>query len=145
MFTLTLKTRYAESDQGGIIHNSAYIVYLENARVDFLQKIGLDINELEKKGMRCAVVSQSVKYLRPLFSLQEIQVHVCLSSFSKARFFLSYEITCGEEKILRGQSEHCFLNSLLKPIPLPKEALRGFSKSTNSPTPSKNFPEEAWD
>jgi len=130
MFTLRLKTRYVETDQGGIVHNSAYIIYLENARIDFLQSIGLDINELERKGVQCPVVSQSVKYLKPLYSLQEIAVQVQVASFSKVRFFLSYEITRGKDKILTGQTEHCFLDRYFKPQALSSEAIQAFGSAT---------------
>ena len=92
MFRLQLKTRYVETDQGGIVHNSAYIIYLENARIDFLQSMGLDMNEIEKQGMQCPVVSQSVKYLKPLNSLQEVTIHVWIESFGKVRFDLGYQI-----------------------------------------------------
>jgi acyl-CoA thioester hydrolase len=126
MFKLHLKTRYVETDQGGIVHNSAYIVYLENARIDFLQSIGLDINELEKGGVQCPVVSQSVKYLKPLFSLQEIEVHVWIESYSKVRFVLGYEILRGKDKILIGQSEHCFLDQNFKPRSLSEEMAKIF-------------------
>lgn len=126
MFRLHLKTRYVETDQGGIVHNSAYIVYLENARIDFLQSIGLDINALEKQGIQCPVVSQSVKYLKPLFSLQEIVIQVWIESFAKVRFILGYEITRDQDTVLTGQSEHCFLNSEFKPLALSKTTLEKF-------------------
>ena len=126
MFKLHLKTRYVETDQGGIIHNSSYIVYLENARVDFLQSMGVNMNEIEKQGMQCPVVSQSVNYLKPLRSLQEIIVHVWIESASKVRFILGYKITCDEDIILTGQTEHCFLNSEFKPMPIPKNILEKF-------------------
>ncbi|WP_148258919.1 acyl-CoA thioesterase [Simkania negevensis] len=66
--------------------------------------------------MQCPVVSQSVKYLKPLFSLQEIEVHVWIESYSKVRFVLGYEILRGKDKILIGQSEHCFLDQNFKPL-----------------------------
>jgi len=42
--------RYAETDQMGLIHHSAYVVYLEQARIEYLESIGLAYHELEQYG-----------------------------------------------------------------------------------------------
>lgn len=129
MYTLKLKTRYSETDQGGIVHNSAYILYLENARIEFMQQMGVDINALENKGFLVPVVSQSVKYLRPLKSLEEISVTVKIEHLTNVRFVFSYEITHKNEKVLEGQSEHCVLNKHFKPVRLPKNIKEVFLKN----------------
>ena len=36
-----IKARYYETDQMGIIHHSNYIRWFEEARVDFLEQIGM--------------------------------------------------------------------------------------------------------
>ena len=36
-----IKVRYAETDQMGVVHHSVYAVYLEAARVDFLERARL--------------------------------------------------------------------------------------------------------
>lgn len=129
MYTLKLKTRYSETDQGGIVHNSAYILYLENARIEFMQQMGVDINALEKEGFLVPVVSQSVNYLRPLNSLEEISVTVKIARLTHVRFVFSYEITHENEKVLEGQSEHCLLNKHFKPVRLPNNIKEVFLKN----------------
>ena len=43
------KVHYYETDKMGIVHHSNYIRWMEEARVDFLDKIGWKSEEKEKK------------------------------------------------------------------------------------------------
>ncbi|MBY0528631.1 MAG: acyl-CoA thioesterase [Rhabdochlamydiaceae bacterium] len=119
MFNVKLRTRYSETGQDGIIHHSAYVIYLEEARVEFFKSIGCDINVLEKEEIFCPVVDLSMKYLKPLYSLQEIVVQVSVLSSSKVRFVLEYQIFREGSCVATGTTSHCFTNGAFKPIPIP--------------------------
>ena len=41
------KTQYYETDQMGIIHHSNYIRWMEEARMDLMDQIGLSYKEME--------------------------------------------------------------------------------------------------
>jgi acyl-CoA thioester hydrolase len=125
MFKLGMRTRYSETGQDGIIHHSSYVIYLEEARVEFFKSIGCNINELEKQKIFCPVVDLAVKYLKPLYSLEEIEVQVSLQSFSKVRFILEYQILREGSCVATGTTSHCFTNGAFKPIPIPPELLKG--------------------
>ncbi len=116
-----IKTRYAETGQDGIIHHSAYVVYLEVARLDLLKKMGWDINELEKNKILCPVVDLSIRYIKPLRSLEDIEINIEIFCDSKVRMRFEYEILRKGELISKAKSTHCFINDNFKPIPLPKD------------------------
>lgn len=125
-FKHSIRTRYAETGQDGIIHHSAYVIYLEVARMEFLKTIGCDITALEKQAIFCPVIDLSLRYMKPLYSLEDIDVLVAMESFSKVRFRLNYQIVRHESQIAEGSVAHCFTNSVLKPIPIPDEFLTQF-------------------
>jgi acyl-CoA thioester hydrolase len=125
-FEHTIQTRYSETAQDGIIHHPSYLVYLEVARIEFFKSMGLVINEMEKKGIFCPVVDLSLKYLKPLYSLEGISVEVSVASFSKVRFVLNYRILRKGVCVTTGTTSHCFANASLKPIRIPKEILEHF-------------------
>ena len=50
-FVLKLKTRYAETDQMGVIHHGSYATYFELARIEWLRSLGLSYAKLEKQGI----------------------------------------------------------------------------------------------
>lgn len=123
-FKHPIRTRYSETGQDGIIHHSAYVVYFEVARVEFFKEIGCDINEIEKKNMFCPVVDLSIKYMKPLRSLEDIVVHISVESVSKVRFALGYQILRRETCIATSSVSHCFLNAAFKPTAIPEATLK---------------------
>jgi acyl-CoA thioester hydrolase len=129
-FQHAIRTRYSETGQDGIIHHSSFVVYLEVARLEFFKKLGCDINELEKKKMFCPVIDLSLKYLKPLHSLEDIIVEVAVDTFSQVRFSLKYRILREETCVAMGTVSHCFLNESFKPIPIPLGVLDQFNMHT---------------
>ena len=53
----THKVQYYETDKMGITHHSNYIRWMEEARIDFLEKSGFSYDKLEKDGIISPVIS----------------------------------------------------------------------------------------
>jgi len=118
MFRYQLRTRYSETGQDGIIHHSCFVIYLEEARIEFLKSIGCHIGELEKKHVFCPVVDLQVKYRKPLYVLDEVTIEVVVESFSKVKFAFGYTLFRDKEKVATAIGSHCFVNASFKPIPI---------------------------
>ncbi len=127
-FEYKIRTRYAETAQDGIIHHSSFVSYLEEARIAYLQKLGFDINELEKKNLISPITDLSIKYIRPLYSLEDIVLQIWIESFSKVRFTFHYKILKKEVLCATASTSGCLINELFKPIPLPTDLLETFNK-----------------
>lgn len=56
------QTYYYETDKMGIIHHSNYIRWFEEARIDFMTKMGYPYKRLEDEGIIIPVVSVSSEY-----------------------------------------------------------------------------------
>jgi len=132
MYKHTIRTRYSETGQDGIIHHSSFVIYLEVARLEFFKQLGCDINELEKKKIFCPVVDLSLNYLKPLRSLEDIIIQISVETFSKVRFSLSYQVLKEELCVATGSVSHCFLNESFKPIPIPQEVLNHLLKKSRA-------------
>lgn len=122
-FQHRIQTRYAETGQDGIIHHSSYVVYLEEARIEFFKSLRCHINLLEQEKIFCPVVDLSVQYLKPLHSLEEIFVEVTVEKFSRVRLCLNYRILRNKVCIAQASTSHCFVNALFKPIAIPQDFL----------------------
>lgn len=127
-FEYPIRTRYVETAQDAIIHHSSYIVYYETARIEYLKSKGFDINEMEKRSILCPVVTIDAHYLKPLRSLENINVRVRVHSASRVRFTILHEIYKDGEKMAYAISSHCFINAAFKPIPIPEALLQEFKK-----------------
>ncbi|NPA43041.1 MAG: acyl-CoA thioesterase [Chlorobi bacterium] len=92
IFDYFLKTRYAETDQMGYIHHSVYPVYLEAARIEWLNKLGISYKELERKGILLPVYDLYIRYIIPLTFDELIRVRVRIKEFRGPRLIFAYEI-----------------------------------------------------
>ena len=56
------KVQYYETDKMGITHHSNYIRWMEEARVDFFDKVGYNYKKLEDEGIISPVIGVECNY-----------------------------------------------------------------------------------
>ena len=83
--------KYYETDQMGIIHHSNYIRWFEEARIDFMNQIGLTYKTMEKEGIISPVLEVSCKYLQMMYFDDIATIKVKIDEYSSVRFACSYE------------------------------------------------------
>ncbi len=64
-FKCELRVRYADTDQGGVVYNSNYLVYFEVGRTEMMRELGVTYARLESEGTIMPVVESHVNYLSP--------------------------------------------------------------------------------
>lgn len=104
------KAQYYETDQMGIIHHSNYIRWMEEARMDYLSKIGFPMERIEAEGIVSPVVSVDCRYRKPCRLNELIGIHVRVNKYNGVKLALSYrmyEVPSGELRT-EGNSVHCF-------------------------------------
>ena len=79
-----IKVRYAETDQMGVVHHSVYAVYLEAARVDFLERAGLPYHRVEARGVFFPVVELGLTFRAPARFGEEVEVRTRLAELSSS-------------------------------------------------------------
>lgn len=84
--------RYAETDQMGVVHHSVYAIWYEQARTEFLNKIGIRYEEMEKQGIMTPLIELNCKYKRPAYYNQEVEIRTKMTELTPVRFTIQYEI-----------------------------------------------------
>ncbi len=104
------KVRYYETDRMGVVHHANYLRILENARLDWLDAMGMCYSQMEKAGVIIPCVSATGRFLEFLRYDDHYQVAICLKSYSGVRLSFSYEIFNERTGRLsyQGESEHYF-------------------------------------
>lgn len=116
------KVQYYETDKMGITHHSNYIRWMEEARVDFLEQIGMGFDELEKMGIASPVITVEGKYKKITTFPEIISIQVQVDEFNGVKLRLKYTMTNEKEiKVFEGISEHCFQNAEGRILNLKKE------------------------
>ena len=91
-FDYTLRTRYAETDQMGVVYYGNYPQYLELGRVEWLRAIGLTYKEMEAEGIMMPVVSLQIQYKKPALYDELITIRTKLKDLLSTKIEFDYEI-----------------------------------------------------
>lgn len=121
--TYERKANYYETDQMGIIHHSNYIRWFEEARVDFMEKIGFGYQQAVAHGIDFALTGLSCEYKSPTRFADTVLIRVWISQYSASRLAMSYEIIDPKSGEIRctGETRHCYFdNAKQRPVSLPK-------------------------
>ena len=75
----------------GYVHHANYALYLEQARMELLKAMGLDIVALEEQGIILPVASMTIKYIRPIHFGDSITIETKLNIENKYKMELKYQ------------------------------------------------------
>ena len=120
--TNEIKVRYYETDQMGIVHHSNYLKFFEFARIEWLEKLNIPYQEIEKNKIILPVVNCELRFLKPLVFGDSFKVKVHCTKKPTSSIEFSYEIfNDSGEKTTEGKTLLAFLNSdSMKPIRCPE-------------------------
>ena len=89
----TLRVRYSEVDNQGIVFNTRYLEYLDVGLTEFLRARGIALREMAERGhFDTALVKSTVEYLGSAQVDQQIDVYAWLARLGTKSFTLGYEI-----------------------------------------------------
>lgn len=102
---------YYETDKMGITHHSNYIRWMEEARVDYLSKIGWPFDRMESMGIVSPVTNVSCSYKMPSTFADEITIYTSISEFKGVKLKIRYKMVNKDGlTVCEASSEHCFMN-----------------------------------
>lgn len=112
--------KYYETDQMGIIHHSNYIRWMEEARMDLMEQIGLSYKGMEEMEIISPVLSVSCQYKSMARFDDTVVIDIKIAEYNGIKMKVEYTMTDKKTGELRAvaASEHCFLNRSGKPISL---------------------------
>jgi acyl-CoA thioester hydrolase len=110
--SIKLKARYAETDQGGVVHHSVCPVWFEMGRTELLRANGLAYKDLEEAGVFFVVAELNVKYRQAAKYDEELELETRCSGVSPGRIEHVYKLLrCSDGVVLaEGSSVLACLN-----------------------------------
>ena len=85
-FKIDLQVRDYECDMQGYVNNAIYQNYLEHARHEYLQRLGINFAILAKQKVNLVVIRAELDYKFPLRSGDHFWIGLNLERVSKIRF-----------------------------------------------------------
>ncbi len=100
--------RYAETDQMGVVHHAAYVPWLEQGRVDWLARLGVNYAELESAGVFFPVTDLRLVYRRALRFGDAVLVETRLVQLASRKLSFAYRVyVVGDDRpAAMGRSVH---------------------------------------
>jgi acyl-CoA thioester hydrolase len=119
-FSVPIRVRFADTDAQGIAHNSAYNVWFEVARVEYLRTFAGGYQALREKGIEAIVLESLCRYRIPVRFDDELVVNTRCVGLRGARFRYEYAIARGEELVADGYTEHACVDGVtMRPTRVP--------------------------
>jgi YbgC/YbaW family acyl-CoA thioester hydrolase len=96
-----VRVMFFDTDAGMVVHNIAYLRFIETNRSLLAEKLGWDLNANLAEGECPVVVRTEIDYRRPAKLWDRLIVKGWLESFERSRFWCAFEVyRAGEEQIL---------------------------------------------
>lgn len=114
------QTKYYETDQMGIIHHSNYVKWMEEARMNLMEQMGLGNKQMESLEIICPVLSINVDYISMARFDDTVVIEIQIVKYDGFKMELEYKMYNEEnrELLANAASKHCFLTRSGKPISL---------------------------
>src|SRR5215813_7081029 len=87
-----LKVRHYEVDEYGHVNHAAYVHYLETARIEALEAVGLPLKAMRRDGYIIVAVELTVKYHSPARSSETLDITTYVREIRGARSIWIQEI-----------------------------------------------------
>lgn len=110
--TTRLRTRYAETDQMGVVYYGNYPQYFEVGRVETLRQLGVTYRNMEEDGIMLPVLKLEIKYLKSAVYDDELIIKTFLRELPSTRITFHHEIYNSSEELLTiGLVQLVFVNA----------------------------------
>ncbi len=119
----TFHVRYAETDQMGIVHHSAYPIWFEEGRSSFARQVGWPYSRFERDGLALAVSQLNVRYLASTQYDRKVTIRTRITQVRSRLMRFDYEAldTDSGQVLALGYTIHICVNRQGRPQRIPDE------------------------
>jgi acyl-CoA thioester hydrolase len=119
----TVRVRYAETDQMGVVYHSNFFVWFEIGRVELFRELGVVYKEMEEKDDCFIVVGEcQCRFKRPARYDDVLRIRTRIAEASKRKIIFAYEVVnnASGELLATGETTHVICDKLGRSKSLPE-------------------------
>lgn len=123
MLVGTIRPLYADTDQMGVVNHATALRWFEQARAEWLRRLGHTYRQMEVDGMMLPVYELAVKYHKPALYDQLLRLDAELELPGQVRVVFHYRVIRAEdhELLLTGTTRHAVVSKEGRPRRLSDE------------------------
>lgn len=96
----------------GVVHHGNYPQYLEIARIEWLNALGISYADMEKNGIMLPVFELNLKYHKPVYFDENLKIETRLRELPNVKIIFDYFIYNEKgEKVTTGSTILVFMDS----------------------------------
>ena len=119
-FIHKVKVYYEDTDAGGIVYYANYLNFLERARTEAINNIGLSNKKIKENfGALIIVKSCNIDYKKSAHLEDELNIRSFVKSITKTSFSMMQTISREQDIIAEAKVHLVFVNNLGKPVKIP--------------------------
>ena len=129
----TVRVRYAETDQMGVVYHSNYFIWFEVGRVELFRQLGFTYRDMEQQdGCFIAVVEARCRFKAPARYDDEIRVRTSLKNIRNSFIHFTYEAVRVSDGTLlaEGDTMHIVTDAQMNKRALPEKYAEAFRRAT---------------
>ncbi|MGB3244796.1 MAG: YbgC/FadM family acyl-CoA thioesterase [Sulfitobacter sp.] len=117
--TFPVRIFYEDTDMAGIVYYANYLRYIERARSDIVEQLGLDQREMREQDIVFVVTRVEADYLGAARFGDRLEVRTTHAAKGAVRWIFTQEVMRGEELIFRAIVTAVCMTTAGKPRRLP--------------------------
>ena len=119
-FAHKVKVYYEDTDAGGVVYYANYLNFLERARTEAINNIGLSNKKIKENfGALIIVKSCNIDYKKSAHLEDELNIRSFVKSITKTSFSMMQIISREQAIIAEAKVHLVFVNNLGKPVKIP--------------------------
>jgi acyl-CoA thioester hydrolase len=126
----TVRVRYVETDQMGVVYHGNYFVWFEVGRVEWCRRQGFEYKRMETEDDSFIVVAEAqCRYKRPARFDDLLVVRTRVTESKRRMVTFGYEIVdhASGETVATGETVHVICDRLGRPKSLPEKYRKYFA------------------
>ena len=105
-FSTDVRIRFAETDAQGIAHHASFLVWLEVARVAYLERHAGGYRSIRERGLEALTTEAHLRYHRAAYFDETLTVWTRCTGLRGARFTYEYRVEREGELVAEGFTQH---------------------------------------
>jgi acyl-CoA thioester hydrolase len=110
-FSTEIKVRFAETDAQGIAHHASFLVWLEVARVEYLERYAGGYQAIRERGYEALTTEVHVCYHRAAAFDDRLTIEARCVDLRGARFRYEYRVTRAGELVAEASTRHALVDA----------------------------------
>ncbi len=120
-FTTTIRVRYSETDQMGVVYHGNFFAWFEVGRVEMLRTLGFSYAELESaENCVLPVVEAACRYRKPARYDDALLLETTVKTLRSPILIFRYALYREEELLADGETKHVIVDRALQRRRLPE-------------------------